>query len=55
MAEDGALGCEYRMKKVSHLPRVELGECESAPRQSGVTPNWCTPLLTDLLNDYQVI
>jgi hypothetical protein len=37
------------------LPRVESGECESAPRQSGVTPNWCTPLWTDLLNDYRVI
>jgi hypothetical protein len=21
----------------------------------GVTPNWCTPLWTDLLNDYRVI
>jgi hypothetical protein len=27
------------MKKVGHLPRVEPGERESAPRQSGVTPN----------------
>jgi hypothetical protein len=49
------LGCEHRMKKVGHLHRVETGERDSAPRQSGITPNWCTPLWTDLLNDYRVI
>jgi hypothetical protein len=41
--------------RVGHLPRVEPGECESAPRQYGVTPNWCTPLWTDLLNDWVIL
>jgi hypothetical protein len=62
MAEDGEPGAvSMGWKKVGyclgHLPRVEPGELESVQRISGVTPNWCTPLWTALLNvnDYRVI
>jgi hypothetical protein len=45
MAEDREPWAVSMLKNVGHLPRVDPGDRESAPRQSGVTPNWCNSTL----------